>query len=383
MKIKNERGFTAVEGLIILLVVVALGGAGYYVWNKNQNKKPVSVGSIASAPKPQAYIKTTTVPTGWKTYSNAMYKFSFSYMPTWTVTVAAGTALSPSDNQVANVDLTSLSPAQSKGTLAGEGMTINVYKQSLAKTLAYERSIIQSAQQQTADANKPLNFSTTNLTFDGNTVIKYMYPSSSATELTSYIIYSNGYSYNINLLNSNSDKTNPISKNTLTSFESLKFSSSTSATSPQKYLTIKEWGVRVPMPSNVRINDIFYLLKTDSVTDSPYADLGSVNLGKLVSNCDIKSSTGATPLGWIERMTPTAYNKAEADYTNTGVTSGALLNGYYYVWQAPRGSCFEVPADSNPKLMTQISALSDSNDQHVDNFPANMPTVLKSIQAIP
>ncbi len=38
MRTKRQSGFTAVEGLVILLIVVVLCGVGYYVWNKNKTK---------------------------------------------------------------------------------------------------------------------------------------------------------------------------------------------------------------------------------------------------------------------------------------------------------------------------------------------------------
>jgi uncharacterized protein (UPF0333 family) len=35
--LKNQKGFTLVEGLLIFLVVVLLGGAGYYVYSQQQS----------------------------------------------------------------------------------------------------------------------------------------------------------------------------------------------------------------------------------------------------------------------------------------------------------------------------------------------------------
>lgn len=44
MKRYNNRGFTAVEGMLIFLVVAVIGGVGYFVWNRqSQNKKPDNI----------------------------------------------------------------------------------------------------------------------------------------------------------------------------------------------------------------------------------------------------------------------------------------------------------------------------------------------------
>ncbi len=45
MKNKNQRGFTAIEVLIVLVVIVILGGVGYYVWHKEHKPAPVRFSS--------------------------------------------------------------------------------------------------------------------------------------------------------------------------------------------------------------------------------------------------------------------------------------------------------------------------------------------------
>jgi hypothetical protein len=162
--------------------------------------------------------------------------------------------------------------------------------------------------------------------------------------------------------------------------KTVNLSGSTSSKPNTKFLTIKEWGVAVPMPANVMTSDIYYKLKADNTAGATDAILGSTKLGALVASCDINNSTGSTPFGWIEKMAPSAYAQAKADATNTGVTNGTLLGGYYYVWQAPRGNCYEISAKGNTKLQSQIKALSSSNNSLVDNFPSDMATVLTKIK---
>ena len=35
-----QKGFSLVEGLLIILIISVVGFAGYYVWNENQDDEP-------------------------------------------------------------------------------------------------------------------------------------------------------------------------------------------------------------------------------------------------------------------------------------------------------------------------------------------------------
>ena len=82
--ISNQKGFTP---LVIVLIVVVVGlacGAGYYVWQKNHDIKEVdsAVGVTASAtPAPTASPTPTKADetVGWKTYTNSRVGYSFKY----------------------------------------------------------------------------------------------------------------------------------------------------------------------------------------------------------------------------------------------------------------------------------------------------------------
>ncbi|MEI9914067.1 MAG: hypothetical protein WDN66_03750 [Candidatus Saccharibacteria bacterium] len=56
---KNEKGFTVVEGLLIVLVLAVIGFGGYYVWHTQHKTKPVAV-TTSSSTKPATTAKTTT-----------------------------------------------------------------------------------------------------------------------------------------------------------------------------------------------------------------------------------------------------------------------------------------------------------------------------------
>jgi hypothetical protein len=61
MKI-NEKGFSAVEGLLILIIVSIIGGAGWYVWNAN-NKAQDSLDNADASSSTSANLKSVSFAT--------------------------------------------------------------------------------------------------------------------------------------------------------------------------------------------------------------------------------------------------------------------------------------------------------------------------------
>ena len=89
---KHKNGFTAVEGLIIVLVVAAIGFGGFTVWNNNQDDEPDTNEATQSQQDPaqsdsepeataEAPEDANTAPDEWKTYAGAGY--SFTYPASW------------------------------------------------------------------------------------------------------------------------------------------------------------------------------------------------------------------------------------------------------------------------------------------------------------
>jgi uncharacterized protein (UPF0333 family) len=94
---KNEQGFSAVEFLLVIIIVILVGFAAWYVYHTDHKTKQVTVTSTSSSP-----AKTTTVgsngnttnplPTGTigtkditGTYSYPGQYFSIKYPSSWTV----------------------------------------------------------------------------------------------------------------------------------------------------------------------------------------------------------------------------------------------------------------------------------------------------------
>jgi hypothetical protein len=81
MKI-NEKGFSAVEGLLILIIVSIIGGAGWYVWNAN-NKAQDSLDNADASSSTTANLKSKKgnfqLPAGWQWYENKELSVKFAY----------------------------------------------------------------------------------------------------------------------------------------------------------------------------------------------------------------------------------------------------------------------------------------------------------------
>jgi uncharacterized protein (UPF0333 family) len=97
---KNQKGFTVLEGLLIVLILVVIGAVGYMVYHNDHKTKAVSV-STTAAKTPTTKNTSSTKPTttasanpydGWKTYTLKNEKLSFEYPSSWT--------LSANDNNI-------------------------------------------------------------------------------------------------------------------------------------------------------------------------------------------------------------------------------------------------------------------------------------------
>ena len=76
-KINNESGFSAVELLLVIVIVVLLGFMGWYIYH-NDHKTNVSVSKSSST--------STSVYSGWKTFTTGYQKLSFKYPNNWVLT---------------------------------------------------------------------------------------------------------------------------------------------------------------------------------------------------------------------------------------------------------------------------------------------------------
>ncbi len=106
MKI-DQSGFSAVEGLLIVIVLGIIGGTGWYVYNSQQEDKPVQQAEVTnSQPKPEEI--TTKVKDTAKTYTNLEFKFSVQYPDDWEVRTDDRRTLGPIDGYSGDTYLVSV-----------------------------------------------------------------------------------------------------------------------------------------------------------------------------------------------------------------------------------------------------------------------------------
>jgi hypothetical protein len=94
----NQNGFSAVEALLLIVIVAIIGGTGWYVWHAKSNTNKALTVNNSSTPSfkkkaaPAATPAQVTDPTaGWTSYASKDGGFSLKHPNTW-VTESNATA---------------------------------------------------------------------------------------------------------------------------------------------------------------------------------------------------------------------------------------------------------------------------------------------------
>ncbi len=92
----NQKGFTALEGSLVVLILAVIGVVGYMVYHNDYKTKTVSV-TTRSNNKPATTTSTpkTTDTVTYKTYSDYAAQASFQYPSTWTIANIRGACDEP------------------------------------------------------------------------------------------------------------------------------------------------------------------------------------------------------------------------------------------------------------------------------------------------
>lgn len=79
---RNFKGFSAIEGLLIIVIVGILGFTGWYVYNSKQNADKSNTAStqVSSSTATKAAADPYA---GWKTYTSTYEKSSYRYPSDW------------------------------------------------------------------------------------------------------------------------------------------------------------------------------------------------------------------------------------------------------------------------------------------------------------
>lgn len=80
MKI-GQKGFTVVEGLLIVIALTLIGFTGFYVYNANKDDKKSSESTQSTSNESQKQTSEPDATAGWKNYSDKYV--SFKYPSSW------------------------------------------------------------------------------------------------------------------------------------------------------------------------------------------------------------------------------------------------------------------------------------------------------------
>jgi len=95
---KNENGFSAVELVLVLVIIVLIGAVGWLVYKDNHKNTTTSAKSTSASTKSSTSTstKTTTTPAatnpyaGWKTYCDTQSSTCLYYPSNWTAQAGLG-----------------------------------------------------------------------------------------------------------------------------------------------------------------------------------------------------------------------------------------------------------------------------------------------------
>ncbi len=88
MKKLNQKGFGAIEGLLIFIIVALIGGAGFYVYQSNKSN-PDNAKSDGQRVEDEETEKAPSTSiekdeyASWRTYKDTKFGFSFKYPNNW------------------------------------------------------------------------------------------------------------------------------------------------------------------------------------------------------------------------------------------------------------------------------------------------------------
>ncbi|MDQ3064918.1 MAG: hypothetical protein M3Q36_01460 [bacterium] len=132
MKKWNQNGFSAVEGLLILITIGLIGGVSWYVWQSKNNRVQQNQAS-SNTPQAKVIDNSGIIPKGWREYKDPKYKFSFSYPEDWKITT---NTFADDKQYIANAD----DPKEAEGD-GGYTLRVFIGTTLTAEVKAYEDGV--------------------------------------------------------------------------------------------------------------------------------------------------------------------------------------------------------------------------------------------------
>ena len=85
---KNQKGFSLVEGLLIIIIVTVVGFGSYYVWNQNKSSETQQQEITIESSEQESNIKNMPETNEYTNYSNSAFGFTLKYPANLTATQA-------------------------------------------------------------------------------------------------------------------------------------------------------------------------------------------------------------------------------------------------------------------------------------------------------
>lgn len=197
---KNQRGFAALEAVLILIIVAMIGGVVWYVVKQNQDKAEPKASTISETEKKpvEEYKPTTTVPDDWKIYENEKYKISFAHPGNSKVEIGKGdqeheTGIHKDVNELVYFTISEIG----SGGEGGDGLFVSFY--------AFDLSIEQTIEKlkESYEEENPVPAPTSKeITFQGKKGLEVNIGDSD-NPLFQYYVEHNGYTFELPLIDPN------------------------------------------------------------------------------------------------------------------------------------------------------------------------------------
>jgi Tfp pilus assembly protein PilE len=129
-----SKGFTAVEAIIVILVVAVLAFGGWFIWHKSYKKENTKTNNQTSHNQ-NNQSKETAQPDlypGWKTYGNTTYGISLRYPTEWKVDEGATDSSGSSTKQEFAINL-----KRNEDIKYNDTATIEVLNESISAATAW------------------------------------------------------------------------------------------------------------------------------------------------------------------------------------------------------------------------------------------------------
>ena len=130
---KPQAGFSAVEAMIIILVLAVVAGAGYLVY-KNHHKTKTTTPPISSTTKTTMATKTATTAdpyAGWKSYCDTATSGCFKYSSDWNDVMLGTDVTALGGNKGETLTLEYNEPADANGS-SGDFLTKSISPVTIA-----------------------------------------------------------------------------------------------------------------------------------------------------------------------------------------------------------------------------------------------------------